>query len=83
MKKALTQEEIGRCSADFKTRFETVRAEKVVVNNILKINNEVLQADIHELFAFYDEAFFGGDLDGKVVLEWSNRMTSCAGICYL
>jgi len=50
--------------------------------NTLKPNREVESADIHELFIFYDVAFFQGQLDGKVLLEWSSRMTLCAGICY-
>lgn len=48
----------------------------------MQINKQVEEANIHELFAFYDQAFFGGKLDGKVLLEWSTRMSLCAGICY-
>mmetsp|Transcript_19779 Transcript_19779/g.22435 ORF Transcript_19779/g.22435 Transcript_19779/m.22435 type:complete len:391 (-) Transcript_19779:24-1196(-) len=37
--------------------------------------------DIHTLFAMYDSLFFEEKL-GTVRLEWSKRMTLCAGICY-
>ena len=39
--------------------------------------------DIQTLFGYLDGRYFGGRLgrDG-VILEWSNRMTRCAGICY-
>ena len=37
--------------------------------------------DIHELFRYYDFKFFSGKLQG-VLLEWSERMTLCAGLCY-
>lgn len=47
----------------------------------LEINKRVLNANIHELFLFYNEAFFYGKLD-SVLLEWSEKMTLCAGICY-
>ena len=38
--------------------------------------------NVHELFVYYDEAFFGGKLGGCLV-EWSDKMTQCAGICYM
>lgn len=38
--------------------------------------------DVHELMAVYNERYFRGLL-GAVQLEWSNRMTQCAGICTL
>ena len=41
-----------------------------------------MNANIHDLFKTYDQEFFGGDLKGKVSLEWSERMTQCAGKCY-
>lgn len=47
------------------------------------MNPEIEATNIHELFAFYDQAFFNGALDGKVLLEWSDKMTQCAGLCYL
>lgn len=40
------------------------------------------QADVHTLFAAYNELYFEGRLGGTCV-EWSDRMTLCAGICYL
>lgn len=40
------------------------------------------QADIHTLFTNYNEVYFGGSL-GSTCVEWSDRMTLCAGICYL
>lgn len=47
----------------------------------LKVNSDVLNADIHALFQFFNIAFFNGSLQ-VVILEWSTRMTLCAGICY-
>lgn len=38
--------------------------------------------DIHSLFTEFNERHFGGLLDGTTI-EWSQRMTLCAGICYL
>ena len=38
--------------------------------------------DVHELMRLYNERYFGGALAG-VQLEWSERMTQCAGICIL
>lgn len=37
--------------------------------------------DIHALFAHFNKEFFSGAL-GAVTVEWSSRMTSCAGLCY-
>nr|CAD7452844.1 unnamed protein product [Timema tahoe] len=37
--------------------------------------------DIHGMFLQFDKRFFWGKLN-NVVVKWSNRMTSCAGICY-
>ncbi|KAH8287468.1 hypothetical protein KR054_007888, partial [Drosophila jambulina] len=37
--------------------------------------------DVHSMFQRFDEKFFQKRL-GAVVLEWSKRMYSCAGICY-
>ena len=45
-------------------------------------NSKVTEANIHELFVLYNDVFFEGVLEGKVLLEWSKRMTLCAGICY-
>ncbi|KAL0266826.1 UNVERIFIED_CONTAM: hypothetical protein PYX00_009265 [Menopon gallinae] len=36
--------------------------------------------NIHELFTKFDKRFFWGQL-GSVEVMWSNRMTSCAGLC--
>lgn len=38
--------------------------------------------DVHDLFVEYNEKYFEGRLDGTTV-EWSDRMTLCAGLCYL
>ena len=62
---------------------EAIKADKVVVGNELKPNPEIEKANIHDLLQIYDQSFFNGDLEGKVLLEWSQRMTQCAGICYL
>lgn len=37
---------------------------------------------VHDLFQEFNQRHFDCKLDGTVV-EWSNRMTLCAGICYL
>jgi predicted SprT family Zn-dependent metalloprotease len=39
--------------------------------------------DSHELFQIYDTLYFESRLQPCTILEWSDRMTSCAGICYL
>ena len=39
--------------------------------------------DIHELFMIYDQLYFDSKLQKTTVLEWSDKMTRCAGICYL
>ena len=36
--------------------------------------------DVHELFVKYNNMYFGGRLDA-VSVEWSARMTLCAGLC--
>ena len=51
MKNALNEEELKNCSSEFRTRVEAIRAEKTRVESSLKINPEVLGANIHELFA--------------------------------
>lgn len=38
--------------------------------------------DVYTLFTFYNEKYFERRLESTIV-EWSDRMTSCAGICYL
>ena len=38
--------------------------------------------DVHEMFTYYDEIYFDGRLtQNAVVVEWSSRMTTCAGTC--
>jgi hypothetical protein len=38
--------------------------------------------DVHEMFTYYDETYFDGRLtQNAVVVEWSSRMTTCAGTC--
>ena len=51
MKKAISEEEIKKCSAGFQARIEAIKAEKVSINNSLKVNQEVENANIHELLA--------------------------------
>jgi predicted SprT family Zn-dependent metalloprotease len=41
-----------------------------------------LLPDVHELFQIYDTMYFEGKLKQATILEWSERMTRCAGICY-
>jgi len=61
MKKAITKEEAkSNYSTSFLTRFETLTAEKGMLQQTLQINKEVEKADIHSLFSFYDQAFFDG-----------------------
>ena len=83
MKKALTPEELAVYPVEFQNRVATIKADKLATKNDLMVNDKVLNTNIHELFVTYDGAFFNGDLEGKVLLEWSKRMTQCAGICYL
>ena len=47
----------------------------------MEVNKDVINANIHELFVFFNLAFFDCKLEA-VILEWSIKMTSCAGICY-
>ena len=37
--------------------------------------------NIQDLFVRFDKKFFDGAL-GMVLVTWSKRMTSCAGMCY-
>lgn len=41
-----------------------------------------LYDDVHKLFTFYNDIYFQKKLETTTV-EWSDRMTLCAGICYL
>eukprot|EP00347_Sterkiella_histriomuscorum_P023736 403333563 len=72
-KKSLDKEEI-------KAQIETITQYNKMLSK-MEINEKVLNCDIHELFLFYNVAFFQGKLD-CVILEWSTKMTLCAGICY-
>ncbi len=54
MKKALTEEDVLKLPLAFQTRVETIKADKISVKSQLKLNQEVENADIHELFVFYD-----------------------------
>jgi predicted SprT family Zn-dependent metalloprotease len=49
--------------------------------NILSSQNSENDFDVYEYFALYNEMYFDGKLGG-VRLEWSKRMTTCAGIFY-
>lgn len=81
MKKALTTDQIKEKGGEFQTRVETIRAVREV-HKSMEVNTLVQKANIHELFAYYNEAFFGGNLQSNCLLEWSTKMTLCAGICY-
>ena len=63
-----------------KTQISTINAYHHMLKN-LKVNENVINANIHELFLFFKMAFFSNQLD-VVILEWSEKMTLCAGICY-
>jgi hypothetical protein len=68
------------CSEDMRVQIETIKAYGSLLKK-LEVNKNVMNANIHELFLFYNEAFFSAKLD-SVLLEWSEKMTLCAGICY-
>lgn len=54
--------------------------------NLVDEANELIDPnpDIHELFTLYDHQFFSGVLSSRgCLVEWSKRMTSCAGICVM
>ena len=65
---------------EVKTQIDTIKQYHKMLGN-LKINDNVVNANIHELFQFFNLAFFDNKLD-VVILEWSTKMTFCAGICY-
>jgi predicted SprT family Zn-dependent metalloprotease len=44
--------------------------------------NAELCPDIHTLFATYNQEYFEGLL-GMCTVEWSDKMTLCAGLCYM
>ena len=74
-----TKEEL-KLTEEAKTQIETIQQYNKMLSN-LKVNQKVLNANIHELFVFFNLAFFDNKLD-VVILEWSTKMTLCAGICY-
>jgi len=81
MKNALTPDQIKAKGQEFSTRVETLMAVRDM-HKRMEPNPKVQNANIHELFAFYNIAFFGGALESNCLLEWSTKMTLCAGICY-
>ena len=51
---------------------------------LLKVNTEIDSAPIHEKFVEYSILYFDNLLHrSAVTLEWSNKMTLCAGVTYL
>jgi hypothetical protein len=74
-----SKEEV-KLTEEAKTQIETIQQYNKMLSN-LKVNQNVLNANIHELFIFFNLAFFDNKLD-VVILEWSTKMTLCAGICY-
>jgi hypothetical protein len=48
--------------------------------NYFKGSDEFEPFDVHELFLFYNSYFFQNILE-KCSVEWSERMTLCAGSC--
>ena len=75
------EEEVKEFEAsEVKAQIETIQAYNKMLSK-MEVNEKVMNADIHELFLFFNLAFFNNALD-CVILEWSNRMTLCAGICY-
>ena len=66
--------------SEVRVQIETVKAYNQMLQG-LQVNEKVMNADIHALFLTYNLAFFDSKLE-CVILEWSNRMTLCAGICY-
>jgi hypothetical protein len=50
----------------------------------LQENSEINTINIHDLFVEYSTIYFNSLLhNSAVMVEWSSRMTSCAGICVL
>lgn len=50
------------------------------MNNLLIEEERGEFPDIHELFLYYNDLCFGGNL-GSVIVRWSSRMKLCAGTC--
>ena len=46
-------------SCEYSTQIETIKAFGAMLNN-KKINKAVIEANIHELFGFFNVAFFNG-----------------------
>jgi hypothetical protein len=42
-----------------------------MLKTALVVNSQVTGANIHDMFVLYNDAFFEGVLEGKVLLEWS------------
>jgi hypothetical protein len=54
---------------------------KNYVPQIVNSSQDEEDFDVYEYFAIYNDVYFNGKL-GCVRLEWSKRMTTCAGIFY-
>jgi hypothetical protein len=59
---------------------ESVSSYKVL-DHILPYLTDPIFPDIQELFECLNALYFKAGLAGCVQIEWSNRMTSCAGLC--
>jgi hypothetical protein len=49
-------------------------------SNYFRNDEENENVDVHELFVYYSNFFFEGVLE-KCSVEWSEKMTLCAGSC--
>lgn len=49
-------------------------------DSYFKSDDDYDNIDVFELFNFYNHYFFQGTLE-KCTVEWSERMTLCAGSC--
>lgn len=59
-------------------------ADTIALDNEASVDDATLaefHPDIHTLFRIYNQQYFESMLD-VCELEWSERMTLCAGICY-
>jgi hypothetical protein len=74
MKSVLSPSKLSAYPGEFRAKLETLKAEKSFLQS-KSVNVEVRDANLSELFIFYDNAFFDCQLEGKVILEWSVRMT--------
>ena len=58
--------------------------KSMTTKKALKVNSEIDKMNIHELFVEYSTVYFDAVLHNSAVLvEWSKRMTLCAGVTYL